>query len=80
VWRFSFWQGSKFHGVIKRQGISAGRAVAIGDEARDIEAARKAGLATGAVSWGYATVDFLRAQQPDYLFSSMDDIRRAIVG
>jgi hypothetical protein len=32
------------------------------------------------VSWGYATVDFLRAQQPDYLFSSMDDIRRAIVG
>jgi len=71
---------SKFHAVIKRQGISADRAIAIGDEARDIEAARKAGLAVGAVSWGYATTDFLRAQQPDYLFSSMDDIRRAIVG
>jgi phosphoglycolate phosphatase len=71
---------SKFHAVIKQHGTSADRAIAIGDEARDIEAARKAGLAVGAVSWGYATIDLLRAQQPDYLFSSMEDIRRAIVG
>jgi phosphoglycolate phosphatase len=72
-------KASKFHAVIKRQGARADRTIAIGDEARDIEAARKAGLAVGAVSWGYATIDLLRAQQPDYLFSSMDDIRRAIV-
>jgi phosphoglycolate phosphatase len=66
--------------VIKRQGVSADRTIAIGDEARDIDAARQAGLAAGAVSWGYATIDLLRAHQPDYLFASMDDIRRAIVG
>ena len=71
---------SKFHAVVKRQGTSAERVIAIGDEARDIEAARKAGLAVGAVSWGYATTDLLRAQQPDYLFSSMEEIRCAIVG
>jgi phosphoglycolate phosphatase len=70
---------SKFHAVIKQQGTRADRAIAIGDEARDIEAARRVGLAVGAVGWGYATIDFLRAQQPDYLFSSMEDIRRAIV-
>jgi phosphoglycolate phosphatase len=75
-----FGKASKFHAVIKRQGARADRTIAIGDEARDIEAARKIGLAAGAVSWGYATIDLLRAQQPDYLFSSMDDIRRAIVG
>jgi phosphoglycolate phosphatase len=75
-----FGKASKFHAVIKRQGARADRTIAIGDEARDIEAARTAGLAVGAVSWGYATIDLLRAQQPDYLFSSMDDIRRAIVG
>jgi phosphoglycolate phosphatase len=75
-----FGKTSKFHAVIKRQGARADRTIAIGDEARDIDAARKAGLAVGAVSWGYATIDLLRAQQPDYLFSSMDDIRRAIVG
>jgi phosphoglycolate phosphatase len=75
-----FGKASKFHAVIKRRGARADRTLAIGDEARDIEAARTAGLAAGAVSWGYATIDVLRAQQPDYLFSSMDDIRRAIVG
>jgi phosphoglycolate phosphatase len=69
----------KFHAVIKRQGAIAARTIAIGDEARDIDAARKAGLAAGAVSWGYATVDLLRAHRPDYLFASMDDIRRAII-
>jgi phosphoglycolate phosphatase len=73
-------KASKFHAVIKRQGVSADRTIAIGDEARDIDAARQAGLAAGAVSWGYATIDLLRAHQPDYLFASMDDIRRAIVG
>jgi phosphoglycolate phosphatase len=73
-------KASKFHAVVKRHGVSAERTIAIGDEARDIDAARKAGLAAGAVSWGYATIDLLRAHQPDYLFASMDDIRRAIVG
>jgi phosphoglycolate phosphatase len=72
-------KASKFHAVVKRQGASAARTIAIGDEARDIDAARKAGLAAGAVSWGYATIDLLRAHRPDYLFASMDDIRRAIV-
>jgi phosphoglycolate phosphatase len=72
-------KASKFHAVIKRQGAIAARTIAIGDEARDIDAARKAGLAAGAVSWGYATVDLLRAHRPDYLFASMDDIRRAII-
>jgi phosphoglycolate phosphatase len=71
---------SKFHAVVERQGARRDRTIAIGDEARDIEAARKAGLAVGAVSWGYATIDLLRTQQPDYLFSSMEDIRRAIAG
>jgi phosphoglycolate phosphatase len=71
---------SKFHAVVKRQGARPDRTIAIGDEARDIDAARSVGLAVGAVSWGYATIDLLRAQQPDYLFSSMDDIRQAIVG
>jgi phosphoglycolate phosphatase len=73
-------KASKFHAVVKHQGVSAERTIAIGDEARDIDAARKAGLAAGAVSWGYATIDLLRAHQPDYLFASMDDIRHTIIG
>ena len=75
-----FGKASKFHAIIKRLKANPGRTIAIGDEVRDLEAARTAGLAVGAVSWGYATIDLLRAQQPDYLFLSMDDIRAAIAG
>jgi hypothetical protein len=38
------------------------------------KAARKAGLAFGAVTWGYAIEAALRAQAPDMVFSKMDDI------
>jgi phosphoglycolate phosphatase len=75
-----FGKAAKLTAIIRRQRASPERTIAIGDEVRDLEAARKVGLAVGAVGWGYATIDFLRAQRPDYLFSSMDDIRQAITG
>jgi phosphoglycolate phosphatase-like HAD superfamily hydrolase len=37
-------------------------------------------VTSGAVAWGYAAPDFLRAQRPDYFFASMDEIRRAATG
>ncbi len=71
-------KAAKFRHVIRTTQTSLDRTIAIGDEVRDLEAAWKIGLAAGAVGWGYATVDLLRAQQPDYLFSSMDEIRQAL--
>ena len=75
-----FGKASKFRMIMKATGADPSRTIAIGDEVRDLEAARKAGLAAGAVGWGYATVDLLRVQRPDHLFLSMDDIRAAITG
>jgi phosphoglycolate phosphatase len=75
-----FGKAAKLAAITKRQRVSPERTIVIGDEVRDLEAARKAGLAAGAVGWGYATVELLRAQAPDHLFLSMDDIRRAIAG
>ena len=73
-----FGKAAKFRSVIKSTRASPDRTIAIGDEVRDLEAARKTGLTVGAVGWGYATVDLLRAQRPDYLFLSMDEIRQAV--
>lgn len=42
--------------------------LAIGDEIRDLEAAREAGCAFGAVAWGYTDWRALAAGRPDYLF------------
>lgn len=75
-----FGKAAKLETIIKRQQASPARTIVIGDEVRDLEAARKAGLVAGAVGWGYATVELLRAQAPDHLFLSMDDIQQAITG
>jgi phosphoglycolate phosphatase len=75
-----FGKAAKFRAVLKATHADPARTIAIGDEARDIDAARKAGIPAGAVTWGYATAELLRAQQPDHLFSSMDEIVRVAAG
>src|SRR6478735_5442592 len=60
--------------VVKAARIPKDRVLCIGDETRDIEAAREAGLACGAVEWGYATRRALADHGPTMMFSAMDEI------
>lgn len=69
-----FGKAAKFRKVLKLAGVAAQDAICIGDEVRDIEAARRAGIAFGAVSWGYASAQALAAHAPDHLFLSMNDL------
>ncbi len=71
-----FGKPAKFRRVIRRAGIDPANVIAIGDEIRDIEAARAVGISCGAVCWGYAAPAALRAQAPDFMFERMDDIVR----
>ena len=73
-----FGKASRFRRVLRRTGLQAHETIAIGDEDRDIEAAAAAGVASGAVAWGYADPDFLRGRSPTLLFERMDDIVRAV--
>ena len=75
-----FGKPSRFRRVLKRAKIDAARAIAIGDETRDIEAARAVGIACGAVTWGYAARQALIDRKPDLVFERMDDIARALLG
>ena len=59
---------------MKRAGVRPAQAISIGDEVRDIEAARTAGIACGAVTWGYAAAEALRALGPDRVFERMEDV------
>jgi len=74
-----FGKAAKFRRVLKRTGAQAARTIAIGDEVRDIEAARTVGIACGAVTWGYAAPETLRALQPDLMFDRMEEIPRRLV-
>nr|WP_166475152.1 HAD family hydrolase [Bradyrhizobium symbiodeficiens]QIP00673.1 HAD family hydrolase [Bradyrhizobium symbiodeficiens] len=69
-----FGKPAKFRRVVRRSGIAPDKVIAIGDEVRDIEAARAVGIACGAVCWGYAAPVALRALAPDHVFERMDEI------
>jgi phosphoglycolate phosphatase len=73
-----FGKPQKFRSVLRRAGGPPAEAIAIGDEVRDIEAARTVGIACGAVAWGYADIRALRAKDPDYVFERMDEIVAAL--
>ena len=71
-----FGKAAKFREIIRKSSIAEADVLSVGDEVRDIEAARKVRLATGAVTWGYATAEILRAQRPSALFETTDDVLR----
>jgi phosphoglycolate phosphatase len=74
-----FGKPAKFRRVQKRSGIPPSEAICIGDEIRDHEAARAAGLAFGAVSWGYNDADALRQLKPEAFFERPDQIATMLV-
>ena len=73
-----FGKPRKFRRVLRQAGVDPARAIAIGDEVRDIEAARAAGIACAAVTWGYAAPETLHALGPDLVFERMEDIARGL--
>jgi phosphoglycolate phosphatase len=57
-----------------------GRMILVGDELRDIQAARAGGFDAGAVAWGYNHVDALRDAQPDLVFIKVEDLSPMLLG
>ncbi|WP_456746445.1 HAD-IA family hydrolase [Bradyrhizobium sp. USDA 4354] len=69
-----FGKAAKFRRVIRRARVEPVQVISIGDEVRDLEAARAVGIACAAVCWGYAAPAALRAHKPDHVFERMDEI------
>lgn len=75
-----FGKAAKFRKLLRTAGVPAELAVGIGDEVRDIDAARALGMACAAVAWGYAREDALAARQPDRLLTRVEEIPRLFGG
>jgi phosphoglycolate phosphatase len=73
-----FGKAARFRRLLRQAGLRPEEALAVGDEPRDIEAARQAGLGAGAVAWGYATPAALRAARPDAWFETPAELAGAI--
>lgn len=74
-----FGKARKFQKLIRQAGVSPSSILSIGDELRDIEAARSVGISTAAVTWGYARESALREARPDGLFHSVEELKRALI-
>ncbi len=60
--------------VLLQRRLKAKDVVYVGDETRDIEAAKKARVRVIAVSWGYNALGALRKEKPDFLISKPEEL------
>ena len=60
--------------LLKNFKISVNNAIYVGDETRDIQAAKSAGISIIAVSWGFNSKKALQAHLPDYLIESVSEL------
>ena len=64
----------------KKMNVRAGNCVYIGDMDGDILAAKKAGMISVAVDWGYLHGSFLKKFKPDHIVKSLDELYAIIIG
>ncbi len=62
--------------VLSRSGIPAAQAICIGDQISDLRAAHAAGVAFGAVAWGYSELESLREAGANEIFLDVAQLRR----
>ncbi len=69
-----FGKAKHFRAVLRELNVTPERALSVGDEIRDIEAARDVGLKAAAVAWGFGMKPALEAAKPDVQFATMGDL------
>lgn len=69
-----FGKASMLEKVLKQSGTHPPRALCIGDEIRDMDAAKSAGIPFGAVAWGYTNLAALQKHEPAETFDAMNEI------
>lgn len=73
-----FGKASRLKSVAKKYKVPPAKMLYIGDELRDIEAARKAKCHIGIVSWGYHSQKTLLENNPNYSFKTFAEIEDSL--
>lgn len=75
-----FGKGRIIRQMIDRHNLHLATVIYVGDETRDIEAARKIQIPVIAVSWGFNSSQVLAEQHPDFLIQSPHELVRVVQG
>lgn len=73
-----FSKASALRSLFKEQNLDIARAVYVGDELRDVQAAKAIGLKAIAVTWGFANPEDLKAAKPAGMASTPDELMRIL--
>ena len=60
--------------LLKKHGFALAETCYVGDETRDIEAARGLGMRMVAVGWGFSAPELLSAKEPDHLLTHPSEL------
>ncbi|HRI05962.1 MAG TPA: HAD-IA family hydrolase [Candidatus Dojkabacteria bacterium] len=71
---------TKIRSLMKKYKMKSDETVYIGDETRDIEAAKKAGIDMVSVSWGYSGEKLLQRYAPTYIANNLEALQNILKG
>lgn len=69
-----FGKRAKLKRILRTSKLRPDEAIFIGDEIRDLHESRAEKIPFGAVSWGFNSMESLKRNSPDELFTSIDEI------
>jgi HAD superfamily hydrolase (TIGR01509 family) len=72
-------KSDEIEGLIKRNNFDKEATVFIGDSNHEVEAGKKAGIKTIAVTWGFFTEERLKAKNPDYLVHNIKELEEILI-
>ena len=75
-----FGKARRYRKVLRKCNVALHEAISIGDETRDVVAAKKVGICSGAVLWGYANRAVLERLEPDLLFETPGEVLEYLLG
>ena len=64
--------------IRKREKVQRAEFVYVGDESRDLDAAKKAGVSVAAVSWGFHAPELLASMNPTYMLAHPGELLRLV--
>ena len=69
-----FGKEHKIRKIIKKENLNPNEVLYVGDEIRDITAAKSSNIKIASVSWGYNTVESLLKHKPDYMLNDPSEL------
>lgn len=73
-----FGKSRVINNLLKKQSLKSQEVIYVGDETRDIEAARKSKIKMIAVTWGFNSKQILRKMKPDFLIDKPKELLKIL--